>query len=109
MAGGYALAVRFTLRNAQAAERFDELVSGTIGGIRSEPGTLIYTVHTPSDEPLVRFFYELYADQDAFQAHEQQEHTKRFLSAREELLSDVHVTFLHATAELSKGPKAEGP
>ena len=104
---GYALTVRFTLRDAQAAQQFDQLVAQTIPGIRTEPGTLAYVVHTPEDEPLVRVFYELYADRGAFAAHEDQEHPKRFLAAREELLASVDVTFLNELEELSKRPGSD--
>ncbi|WP_329156351.1 antibiotic biosynthesis monooxygenase (plasmid) [Streptomyces sp. NBC_01456] len=104
---GYALVVRFTLRDSSAARQFDDLVALTIEGIRTEAGTLVYSVHTPVDEPLVRVFYELYADRDAFQAHEDQAHTQRFLAAREELLSNVEVTFLNELEALSKRPGTE--
>ncbi|MFD5065269.1 putative quinol monooxygenase [Streptomyces sp. NPDC058394] len=107
VASGYALVVRFTLRDTSAALRFDDLVAQTIEGIRAEVGTLVYAVHTPVDEPLVRVFYELYADRDAFQAHEDQAHTQRFLAAREALLSNVEVTFLNELKGLSKRPGSE--
>ncbi|KPC68453.1 antibiotic biosynthesis monooxygenase [Streptomyces sp. NRRL WC-3753] len=94
---GYALVVRFTTRDADAAQQFDALVARTIEGIRSEPGTLVYVVHVPEDEPLVRVFYELYADRDAFQAHENQHHTKHFLKEREQHLTSTEVTFLNET------------
>jgi quinol monooxygenase YgiN len=107
VACGYALLVRFTLRDTSAAQLFDDLVARTIEGIRGEAGTLVYSVHTPVDEPLVRVFYELYADRDAFQAHEDQAHTQRFLAAREALLSNVEVTFLNELEGLSKRPGTE--
>ncbi|GHB18878.1 MULTISPECIES: putative quinol monooxygenase [Streptomyces] len=105
---GFALTVRFTLRDASAAQQFDALLSGAIGGIRAEPGTLAYIVHTPVDEPLVRVFYELYVDRSAFQAHEEQGHTKHFLAAREALLTAVDVTFLDEIGELTKRPGVGG-
>lgn len=108
MPSGYALTVRFTLRDAAAAQQFDALVAQTAEGIRTEPGTLVYAVHVPVDEPLVRVFYELYASPDAFQAHEQQGHTRHFLTAREEFLASTEVTFLNELAALSKRPGAEG-
>lgn len=95
MTSGYALSVRFTTRDADAAQRFDALVARTMEGIREEPGTLVYVVHTPVDEPLVRVFYELYADQTAFQAHEDQPHIKQMLKEREQHLASTEVTFLH--------------
>ncbi|MFD8477481.1 putative quinol monooxygenase [Streptomyces globisporus] len=109
MGDGYALVVRFKLRDTSAAQRFDDLVAQTIGGIRGEAGTLVYAVHTPVDEPLTRLFYELYADKEAFQVHEEQPHTRHFLGAREELLSDVQVSFLNEHDDLGKRPSAEQP
>ncbi|WP_042404688.1 putative quinol monooxygenase [Streptacidiphilus carbonis] len=105
MTGGYALAVRFSLQNAAAGDLFDALVARTIEGIRSEAGTLVYAVHTPVNEPLVRVFYELYADRDAFEAHEAQPHTRHFLTAREEFLAGVEVTFMNEIGGLSKRPE----
>jgi quinol monooxygenase YgiN len=92
---GYALTVRFTTRDADAAQRFDALVARTLEGIRREPGTLVYVAHVPEDEPLVRVFYELYADRAAFEAHEAQEHTKHMLSERGQYLASTEVAFLH--------------
>ncbi|MEC3992045.1 putative quinol monooxygenase [Actinacidiphila sp. DG2A-62] len=108
MPSGYALVVRFTLRDTAAAQQFDELVAQTAAGIRTEPGTLVYAVHTPVNEPLVRVFYELYADQAAFQAHEDQAHTRHFLAAREQFLAGTEVTFLNELPSLSKRPGSEG-
>ncbi|MCL7496050.1 antibiotic biosynthesis monooxygenase [Streptomyces sp. MCA2] len=107
VASGYALMVRFTLRDTPAALQFDSLVARTIEGVRTEAGTLVYAVHTPVDEPLVRVFYELYANRAAFEVHEEQPHTQHFLVAREELLSHVEVTFLDELRSLSKRPETE--
>lgn len=90
----YALRVRFTLRDEAAAAAFDGLLAPLVEGIRTEPGTWIYNIWTPEDEPLVREFYELYADRAAFEAHEAQPHTRTFLSAREQHLSSFEVTYL---------------
>jgi quinol monooxygenase YgiN len=96
---GFGLVVRFRLRNQQAATAFDYLCADTLEGIKAqEPGTLTYVTHTPVDEPLVRVFYELYADRAAFEAHEAQPHTKRFLTEREQYLAGAEVTFLNAIA-----------
>ncbi|QMU79824.1 antibiotic biosynthesis monooxygenase [Streptacidiphilus sp. PB12-B1b] len=105
MSSGFGLVVRFELHDATAAAGFDQLVSQTAEGIKAhEPGTLIYVVHTVPDEPNVRVFYELYADRDAFDAHEQQPHTKHFLAEREQYINALQVTFLDAQA--GKGPVA---
>jgi quinol monooxygenase YgiN len=106
LTSGYALVVRFTTRDADAAQRFDALVARTMEGIRSEPGTLVYVSHVPVDEPLVRVFYELYANQDAFQAHEDQPHTKHMLKERAQYLTNTEVVFLNEeTGKRPAGPE----
>ncbi|NJQ04536.1 putative quinol monooxygenase [Streptomyces lonarensis] len=98
MSLGFGLYVRFTLRDDRAAAGFDALVAATAPKIASEePGTLTYLVHTVEGEPLVRVFYELYADRAAFEAHEEQPHVKHFLAERGQYLTDVQVSFLDAT------------
>jgi quinol monooxygenase YgiN len=103
---GYALNVRFTTRDADSAEKFDALVARTLEGIRDEPGTLVYVVHVPENEPLVRVFYELYADYEAFQAHEELPHNKRAMAEREQYLVSTEVEFLNELT--GKRPAREG-
>ncbi|GLV97335.1 antibiotic biosynthesis monooxygenase [Streptomyces lavendulae] len=99
MSDGFGLVVRFSLRDQEAAMAFDELCAITLEGIKTtEPETLTYVVHVPEGEPLVRVFYELYADRAAFDAHEAQPHTKHFLAEREQYLAGVEVAFLNAIA-----------
>lgn len=90
----FALVVRFTVRPG-AENDFDKLVTTTTAAIRErEPGTLVYACHTVNDAPRQRIFYELYRDRAAFDAHEEQSHTKHFLAARKELLEATTVDFL---------------
>lgn len=91
----FALVVRFYLRDENATKGFDDLVAETAPKIKSlEPGTLVYAVHRVKDAPLSRVFYELYESREAFDAHEQHEHTKKFLAEREQYLTGVRVEFL---------------
>ncbi|MER5950203.1 antibiotic biosynthesis monooxygenase [Streptomyces sp. NPDC001904] len=106
MTGGFALWVRFTTLDATAAQQFDALVARTLEGIRHETGTLIYAVHTPEAEPLVRCFYELYADRAAFDAHEAQQHTKDMLRERAQYLASTEVTFLSELTGKRPSPPA---
>ena len=39
-----------------------------------EPGTLAYIFHRSQDDPLEIVFFEIYADDDAFQTHRQTPH-----------------------------------
>lgn len=98
----FALVVRFDLKDAEAAEGFDRLVEETAEGIRElEPGTLVYATHTVSDAPLSRVFYEVYRDREAFEEHERQPHTRRFLEQRKIYTADFRVEFL--TPAVTKG------
>ncbi len=88
----FGLMVRFTCKDESAAAGFDDLVARTGEQIRAnEPGTVIYTVHRVDGRPLERIFYELYRDQEAFQAHESQDYVKAFLAARNQYLSATEV------------------
>jgi quinol monooxygenase YgiN len=83
----FGLVVRFTLKG-EDAENFDRLIEMTVPEIhRHEPGTVVYAVHQVEGEPNTRIFYELYRDREAFEAHESQAHTRRFLAERERYLS----------------------
>jgi quinol monooxygenase YgiN len=94
----FALVVRFDLLDAEAAAGFDRLVEETARGIRElEPGTLVYATHTVAEAPLSRVFYEVYRDRDAFDEHERQPHTRRFLDQRSNYVADLRVEFLTPT------------
>jgi quinol monooxygenase YgiN len=98
----FGLVVRFTCKDEESAQAFDELVADTVTQIkRHEPGTLVYAVHRVEGEPLLRIFYELYRDRAAFDAHEQQEHTRYFLGQRELYVASTEVDWL--TLQTGKG------
>jgi quinol monooxygenase YgiN len=91
----FGLVVRFTCKDQASTEAFDRLVAATVDRIRTdEPGTLVYAVNRVDGEPLQRVFYELYRDRAAFDAHEEQEHTKKFLDERGQYLSATEVDWL---------------
>jgi quinol monooxygenase YgiN len=93
----FALVVRFTVRTGAEAS-FDDLVSRTADAIRErEPGTLVYACHRVEDAPQQRIFYELYRDRAAFNTHEQQDHVRAFLTAREQMLESTAVDFMTLT------------
>ena len=98
----FGLSVRFTCRDADSAAGFDRLVAETAPEIRKhEAGTIVYAVHTVEGQPLQRIFYELYRDRAAFDAHEEQPHTRRFLAERDQYLASHAVDFL--TLQVGKG------
>jgi quinol monooxygenase YgiN len=101
MADEFGLIVRFHLR-ADSAHGFDRLVRETLPEIaKHEPGTLSYIVHAVTGEPNQRVFYEVYADRQAFQAHEEAPHTRRFLAERGQYLESYEVDFVTPIADNS--------
>jgi quinol monooxygenase YgiN len=82
------LVVRFDVRDDVSARAFDALTAEAVTAIRArEPGTLVYATHAVRDAPLARVFYELYADQAAFQAHEEAPHVMDFHRRKDPLLA----------------------
>jgi quinol monooxygenase YgiN len=103
----FALVVKFDLFDAEKAAVFDELVAETVKSItENESGTLVYATHTVDGEPLSRIFYEVYRDRAAFEEHERQPHTRRFLEQRGEYVESFRVEFL--TPAVVKGLPAAG-
>jgi len=90
------LVVRFEVRDTAAAARFDELTTEVVEATRvAEPGTLVYATLAVAGEPLVRIFYEVYTDQQAFQAHEEAAHVVAFHARKAPLLrGEPRVEFL---------------
>ncbi|AGZ41369.1 antibiotic biosynthesis monooxygenase [Actinoplanes friuliensis DSM 7358] len=87
--------VRFDCRDEAAAVRFDELTAVAVREITElEPGTLVYATSVVDGEPLARVFYEVYRDRDAFRAHEEADHVRRFHALKDPLLTGTRVEFL---------------
>lgn len=83
----FALVVRFEVLPEVEAD-FDRLVAEMAATIRAEePGTLLYLCHRVKDEPNARIFYELYRDDEAFQAHEVAQHVKEFHARRKPMMA----------------------
>jgi quinol monooxygenase YgiN len=64
--------IAYVVKLTAAEGKRDEALA-TLGRLvdatADEPGTLQYVLHTDKAEPDVIWFYELYADQPAFQTH----------------------------------------
>lgn len=90
----FALVVRFEIKPG-SLEAFDLLTSDTLRGIReSEDGTIVYVTCDVDDDPNSRIFLEIYRDRAAFQEHEANPHTRRFLAEREDLIESYRVEML---------------
>ena len=69
----YAVAAKWTARDGEE-DAVAAAVAKLIGPSRAEPGNLFYQCHRDPEDPRVFFFYEQYADADAFAAHGASEH-----------------------------------
>jgi quinol monooxygenase YgiN len=79
----------------ESVSAFDRLVEQTVASIRAhEPGTLVYVVGEPKDDPTSRVFLEIYRDEEAFDRHNSQPYVRCFLAAREPMLREIRVDFL---------------
>ncbi len=69
----YVVSAKWTAREGEA-----EKVADAIGRLappsRREPGIIFYQPHRDPENPNVFFFYEQYADADAYQAHVDSDH-----------------------------------
>jgi quinol monooxygenase YgiN len=71
--------------------RMDELMEALrplLDQADEEPGTLVYTVNRSTKEPDLLFFYELYADRDAFHTHARSETMAASGPVLEELVAE---------------------
>ncbi|MEI7743936.1 MAG: antibiotic biosynthesis monooxygenase [Chloroflexota bacterium] len=75
---------------------FDALLADELAGIQKlEPGTLLYARALHAEAPADRVLLEVYRDEAAFAAHEEQPHTRRFLEERgQHLAGPVEVRWL---------------
>lgn len=103
----FGLVARFSLREDRVGD-FDRMTAGVIGAVAAgEPATVVYAAHEVEGQPTQRLFYEVYEDREGFEFHEAQEHTRRFLAAREACFAaPPEVDFLRLT--LDKGVTAAG-
>jgi quinol monooxygenase YgiN len=79
------VAVIATLR--AALNRDDELAALLIKQAKAvrgaEPGCLVYRVHRSTSDPCLFVFYEVYADEPAFEAHRASAHLAEYRKLRE--------------------------
>jgi quinol monooxygenase YgiN len=76
--GRLALTVTWEAKDGEADAVADILRRMAIA-VKSEPGTLLFWPHRSSSNNRLFFLYELYADDDAFAAHQQTEHFKTLI------------------------------
>ena len=73
--GQVALAATWEAKEGQA-EAVADILRRMASAVKSEPGTLLFWPHQSSSNDRVFFLYELFADDAAFQTHQQTAHFK---------------------------------
>ena len=71
--------------------------------VQQEPGTEIYVLNDDAGNPDVLWMYELYADQDAFQAHSSSPAMMEFIGTFGGDLMGAPPELMMVTARRSKG------
>jgi quinol monooxygenase YgiN len=71
----YVVCAKWTAKEGEA-EKVEEAVRKLAPLSRQEPGMVLYQPHRDPEDPNVFFFYEQYADADAYQAHVDSDHFK---------------------------------
>ena len=64
--------IAYVVKLTAAEGKRDEVLSALgklVAATEDEPGTVQYVMHTEVNDPNVIWFYEVYADQAAFEAH----------------------------------------
>jgi quinol monooxygenase YgiN len=91
----FGLCARVTCKDQDSAEAHDGLIAETAQAIEAdEPGTLVYAAHRVEGQPLVRIFYEIYRDKQAFAAHWAAPRTRRYLPKRDAYLASAEAVRL---------------
>jgi (4S)-4-hydroxy-5-phosphonooxypentane-2,3-dione isomerase len=98
----FAIVVEFRLKPG-ARERFVELVTANAAAsVRDEPGCRRFDILVPEDSGERADLYEIYDDADAFAAHLETPHFKRFKASSTELIERSSVT-RYRVSEHAKG------
>ncbi len=77
----YALIVRFQVKPDCLNQFMTESLLDSQGSVGYEPGCLRFDVAQDEKDPNVVYFYEVYRDEAAFQAHTEQPHFFRWRDA----------------------------
>lgn len=71
--------------------------------VAKEPGVLVLYAASMADDPLRWVFWEVYASEEAYDAHRQTDHFKAYISATADCLSSKELIPLAADTLVSKG------
>jgi (4S)-4-hydroxy-5-phosphonooxypentane-2,3-dione isomerase len=84
----FALIVRVKVK-PEHIERYKEaILADALGSVRDEPGCLRFDVSVDNVDPTVLYFYEIYKDEAALEAHRQAPHFLKYREATQGLAEE---------------------
>ena len=85
-------------------EKFREAVFANMRtSVEAEPGVLVLYAASMADDPLSWVFWEVYASEEAYEAHRNTEHFKTYIANTADCLSEKELVPLVADTLVSKG------
>jgi autoinducer 2-degrading protein len=87
----YAIWVTVKVKPEKRDQFLEVIEDDSICSVRDEPGCVRFDVLQDQSDPDMYYFYEVYQDADAFQAHTQTPHLARWRAAAAECLTGPSV------------------
>ena len=82
VSGGKLLVVaRWEAKDGQA-DKVADILSRFLPEAQREPGAKLFLISRAKDNPAQFLFYELFADEDAFEAHQESAHFKTYIAGQ---------------------------
>jgi quinol monooxygenase YgiN len=106
---GIAVFAKLVARPGQGAELLEALGPLIRSAMEDEPGTEVYAVHLDPDDGDVVWFYEIFADQAAVEAHTRNEERLHEVGAQVQELLEGPVEVSWGRLHLLKGVSLRTP
>lgn len=84
----FALIVRVKVKPEHIERYKTEILADALGSVRDEPGCLRFDVSVDTSDPNVLYFYEVYRDEAALEAHRQAPHYLKYRQATQGLAEE---------------------
>jgi quinol monooxygenase YgiN len=84
----FAIVVTITLKPGMAEDFRRHILENAAAAKRDEPGCHRFDVLIPEEDSGTFLFYEEYTDTDAFEAHRQAPHFKKYWAATEDMVAE---------------------
>ncbi len=93
---------RITVDALQLADYRNLLKEQMETAVRAEPGVISYTVYTDKADPSKLTILEVYADNEAYLAHRETAHFKKYKLATKDMVKSLELSELNPVLSLSK-------